>query len=64
MPAVFVIQNNQFAYSTPTAAQMRNTSIAERIEGGWGVPCARVDGTDALAVYETVRGGRGARARR
>ncbi len=56
VPAVFVIQNNQFAYSTPTARQMRNTTIAERVEGGWGVPCARVDGTDALAVYETVRG--------
>jgi len=55
VPAVFVIQSNRFAYSTPTERQMVNTNIAERIEGGWSVPCARVDGTDALAVYETVR---------
>jgi pyruvate dehydrogenase E1 component alpha subunit len=55
VPAVFVVQNNQVAYSTPTARAMRNTNISERIEGGWGIPCSRVDGTDALAVYETVR---------
>ncbi len=54
VPAVFVIQSNQYAYSTPTARQMRNTTIAERIEGGWGIPCARVDGTDALATHAAV----------
>jgi TPP-dependent pyruvate/acetoin dehydrogenase alpha subunit len=54
VPAVFVVQNNQFAYSTPTARQMANTNISERIRGGWGIPCERVDGTDALAVYEVV----------
>jgi TPP-dependent pyruvate/acetoin dehydrogenase alpha subunit len=51
VPVVFVIQSNRFAYSTPTERQMRNTNIAERIEGGWSIPCRRVDGTDALAVY-------------
>jgi pyruvate dehydrogenase E1 component alpha subunit len=55
VPAVFVIQNNCFAYSTPTEAQMENTNIAERIRGGWGIPCERVDGTDAIAVYEAAR---------
>ncbi len=55
VPAVFVVQNNRYAYSTPTEREMVNTNIAERIEGGWSIPCARVDGTDALAVYETVR---------
>jgi len=54
VPAVFVVQSNRFAYSTPTERQMVNTNIAERIEGGWSIPCARVDGTDALVVYETV----------
>jgi pyruvate dehydrogenase E1 component alpha subunit len=34
---------------------MTNTNIAERIRGGWGIPCERVDGTDALAVYELAR---------
>jgi TPP-dependent pyruvate/acetoin dehydrogenase alpha subunit len=51
VPVVFVIQSNRFAYSTPTDRQMRNTNISERIEGGWSIPCRRVDGTDAIAVY-------------
>jgi pyruvate dehydrogenase E1 component alpha subunit len=55
VPAVFVIQNNHYAYSTPIERQMVNTTISERIEGGWSIPCARVDGTDALAVYEAVQ---------
>jgi len=54
VPVVFVIQSNHFAYSTPTERQMINTTIAERIEGGWSIPCRRVDGTDALAVFATV----------
>jgi TPP-dependent pyruvate/acetoin dehydrogenase alpha subunit len=55
VPAVFVIQSNQFAYSTPTAKQMANTNIAARIEGGWSIPCERIDGTDALLVFERMR---------
>lgn len=51
VPVVFVIQSNRFAYSTPSERQMRNTNITERIEGGWSIPCRRVDGTDAIAVY-------------
>ena len=34
---------------------MVNTNIAQRIYGGWSIPAERVDGTDALAVLETVR---------
>src|SRR5439155_24001250 len=49
VPAVFVIQSNQFAYSTPTSRQMVNTAIAERIRSRWSSPCERVDGTDALS---------------
>jgi TPP-dependent pyruvate/acetoin dehydrogenase alpha subunit len=54
VPAVFVIQNNQFAYSTPTSKQMANTNISERIRGGWSIPCERVDGTDATAMYDAA----------
>ena len=56
VPVVFVIQSNRFAYSTPTERQMRNTNIAARIEGGWSIPCVRVDGTDAIAVYAAAVG--------
>jgi len=56
VPVVFVIQSHRFAYSTPTERQMRNTNIAERIERGWSIPCVRVDGTDAIAVYAAAVG--------
>jgi TPP-dependent pyruvate/acetoin dehydrogenase alpha subunit len=56
VPVVFVIQSNQYAYSTPTERQMRNTNIAERLGGGWSIPCERVDGTDAIAVHSTALG--------
>jgi TPP-dependent pyruvate/acetoin dehydrogenase alpha subunit len=55
VPAVFVVQANEYAYSTPTARQTANTNLSERIQGGWQIPCRRVDGTDAVAVLETVR---------
>ena len=55
VPAVFVVQSNQYAYSTPTERQMVETDMSRRVVGGWSIPCARVDGTDALEVYEVVR---------
>ncbi len=55
VPAVFVVQSNHYAYSTPTERQMVNTTIAERLIGGWSIPCERIDGTDAFAVFEVVR---------
>jgi TPP-dependent pyruvate/acetoin dehydrogenase alpha subunit len=55
VPAVFVFQNNRYAYSTPTEQEMVNTNMAERVRGGWNIPCSRVDGTDALATYEAIR---------
>ncbi len=55
VPVVFVVQSNQFAYSTPTRRQMVNTNVAERIRGGWSIPCEQVDGTDALAVFRAAR---------
>jgi TPP-dependent pyruvate/acetoin dehydrogenase alpha subunit len=55
VPAVFVIQRNHFAYSTPTDRQMVNTRLAERVYGGWSIPCEPVDGTDAVATYDAIR---------
>jgi pyruvate dehydrogenase E1 component alpha subunit len=54
VPAVFVLQRNQFSYSTPIARQMANPVLAERIAGGWSIPCVTVDGTDAILVFEAV----------
>ena len=55
VPAVFVLQSNGYAYSTPTSRQMVNPCMADRIEGGWGIPAPRVDGSDAIATLVAVR---------
>jgi pyruvate dehydrogenase E1 component alpha subunit len=55
VPAVFVLQSNRFSYSTPVERQMVNTNLTERVYGGWSIPAERVDGTDALAVFDSVR---------
>jgi pyruvate dehydrogenase E1 component alpha subunit len=55
VPAVFVLQRNHFSYSTPLDRQAVNPSLAERIYGGWSIPCETVDGTDAVATYDAVR---------
>jgi TPP-dependent pyruvate/acetoin dehydrogenase alpha subunit len=55
VPAVFVLQRNQWSYSTPLDLQMVNPRLAERIVGGWSIPCEPVDGTDGVAVLDAVR---------
>jgi pyruvate dehydrogenase E1 component alpha subunit len=54
VPAVFVLQSNGYSYSTPADRQMVNTNLTERIYGGWSIPCERVDGTDALQLFDAV----------
>lgn len=53
LPVVFVCNNNQFAYSTPTEKQYAVKSLAER-GPAYGMPGETVDGTDVLAVYDAV----------
>lgn len=55
VPAVFVLQRNHYAYSTPAAQQMVNTRLSERVYGGWAIPCETVDGTDAVETFDAVR---------
>jgi TPP-dependent pyruvate/acetoin dehydrogenase alpha subunit len=52
-PAVFVINNNQYAYSTPTEAQYACENLIDRAIG-YGIPGYLVDGNDAEAVYRTA----------
>jgi pyruvate dehydrogenase E1 component alpha subunit/2-oxoisovalerate dehydrogenase E1 component alpha subunit len=52
-PCVLICQNNQWAISTPGAAQTASPTIA--IKGlGYGIEALRADGNDVFAVYETV----------
>ena len=52
LPVIFVLQNNQFAYSTPTAKQFAVDPVERAI--GYGFPGVRVDGNDAEAVFEAT----------
>lgn len=52
-PCVLICQNNHWSISVPTARQTASRSIAEKAFA-YGLPCARVDGNDVLAVYAAV----------
>jgi TPP-dependent pyruvate/acetoin dehydrogenase alpha subunit len=54
LPVVFICNNNQFAYSTPTEQQFAVKSLAVRAPA-YGMPGESVDGTDILAVYDAVQ---------
>ncbi len=53
LPNVFVIENNQFAYSTPLTLQSNSATFADKAVA-YGIPGTRVDGTDVLAVHDAV----------
>jgi TPP-dependent pyruvate/acetoin dehydrogenase alpha subunit len=53
-PLVLLCNNNQWAISTPLSEQTAAARLADKAVG-YGMPAARVDGHDVLAVYEAVR---------
>ena len=53
-PAILFCNNNQWAISTPLSAQTAAETLADKA-AGYGMPGARVDGGDVLAVYEATR---------
>ena len=53
-PLVLLCNNNQWAISTPLSAQTRAEALVDKA-AGYGIPGARVDGGDVLAVYEAAR---------
>jgi 2-oxoisovalerate dehydrogenase E1 component alpha subunit len=54
LAVVFVIENNQYAISTPLKLQMAVANVADRA-AGYGMPGVVADGTDVLDVYEKTR---------
>jgi pyruvate dehydrogenase E1 component alpha subunit len=56
-PAIFVVQNNRFAISTPVEKQSAAQTIAQKAAAA-GIVGIQVDGMDALAVYAAVRDAR------
>jgi pyruvate dehydrogenase E1 component alpha subunit len=54
LPVVFVCDNNQWAYSTPTYLEYAVEHLADRA-AAYGFEGVVVDGTDALAVYREAK---------
>src|SRR5206468_588197 len=54
LPMVFVCDNNQWAYSTPTHLEFATEHVADRAEA-YGFEGVVVDGTDVLAVYREAK---------
>src|SRR5881397_2097482 len=52
-PLILFCNNNQWAISTPVSAQTAAETLADKAVG-YGIPAARVDGADVLAVYEAT----------
>lgn len=53
LPIVIVIENNQYAVSTPISYAARAARLSDRAQG-YGIPGETIDGTNVLAVHEAV----------
>jgi TPP-dependent pyruvate/acetoin dehydrogenase alpha subunit len=53
-PLVLIVENNQWAYSTPVERQVPLRDLADRAKA-YGIESAIVDGNDAVAVERTAR---------
>jgi TPP-dependent pyruvate/acetoin dehydrogenase alpha subunit len=62
LPVILVLENNQYAYSTPLQRQTAARALIDKA-AGYGIAGTAVDGNDVLAVYEAARQA-AARARR
>ncbi|MDZ5474085.1 pyruvate dehydrogenase (acetyl-transferring) E1 component subunit alpha [Bacillus sp. 31A1R] len=56
-PAIFIVQNNQYAISTPISKQTAAKTIAQKAVAA-GITGVRVDGMDVLAVYKVMKDAR------
>src|SRR5918992_3547048 len=54
LPVVFICDNNQWAYSTPTHLEYATEHVADRAQA-YGFDGVVVDGTDVLAVYREAK---------
>ena len=53
-PFVLIIENNQWAYSTPVSRQVPVQNLADR-GAAYGITSTIVDGNDVVAVYEATK---------
>jgi pyruvate dehydrogenase E1 component alpha subunit len=55
LPVVLILENNQYAYSTPQDRQTAARAFVDKAPG-YGIPGVAVDGNDILAVFAAARG--------
>ena len=53
VPVLFLIENNHYAFSTPTSVQYNCRRLSDRAVG-YGISGRTIDGTDPWTVYSTV----------
>jgi TPP-dependent pyruvate/acetoin dehydrogenase alpha subunit len=53
-PLVVIVENNGYAYSTPTAKQTAAQQFVDKAIG-YGIPGEQADGNDVLAVYDVTK---------
>jgi pyruvate dehydrogenase E1 component alpha subunit len=53
LPCIFIVENNQYAYSTPLRLQTASPDLSIKAQA-YGIPGVTVDGTDVLAVYDAT----------
>jgi len=53
-PLVVIVENNAYAYSTPTSRQCAAERLVDKA-AGYGIPGARADGNDVLATYQVTK---------
>jgi len=53
-PLVVIIENNGYAYSTPTTKQSAAARLVDKAVG-YGIPGERADGNDVIATYEATK---------
>jgi TPP-dependent pyruvate/acetoin dehydrogenase alpha subunit len=54
LPLIVILENNGYAYSTPTSKQSLLKDFVKKAEA-FGIPGEIVDGNDVLAVYECTK---------
>lgn len=54
LPLILIIENNQYAYSTPVYKQTIARQFSDRAIG-YGIPGVTIDGTDVLEVYSVCK---------
>ncbi|MBT1702636.1 alpha-ketoacid dehydrogenase subunit alpha/beta [Chryseosolibacter indicus] len=53
LPLIFIIENNGYGLSTPSAEQFRCASFADK-GIGYGIEAVSIDGNNVLEVYDTI----------